>query len=156
MIQNDKQSKEEHAITTLNDENTNEQFEEDIIPDEIEQILEEMPQENRKTVERFIFSSFQMKGISSPENEVMKKISSEHIDKFLTASQEDMQKSYSEKRDRKIYNIILTILGLGFVLIVIMTLKDNPDVMEKVIYTIGGLVAGAFGGYGAGRYSKSE
>lgn len=36
-----------------------------------------------------------------------------------------------------------------------MLLKDNPDIMEKVIYAAGGLIAGPVGGYGIGK-NKTE
>ncbi len=38
----------------------------------------------------------------------------------------------------------------------IILLKDNPDIMEKIIYTVGGVVIGAFGGYGFGKNKGDE
>lgn len=62
-----------------------------------------------------------------------------------------MQKSYQEKRDRKIFSFLISLLGIVFVLIVIVLLKDSPDMLEKILYAAGGVVAGAFGGYGYGK-----
>lgn len=36
-------------------------------------------------------------------------------------------------------------------MVVIALLRDDTDVMEKVIYAVGGVCAGAFGGYGLAR-----
>ena len=38
----------------------------------------------------------------------------------------------------------------------IVLLKDNPDVMEKIIYTVGGVIVGAFGGYGFGKNRNDD
>ena len=95
-------------------------------------------------------SSFQMHSVS-PEAKMMEMVTEKHIDKFLDTSQEAMEKEYQEKAHRKIYNVILVVLGMVFLLAVILLLRDNPSVMEKVIYTVGGLIAGAIGGYGYGK-----
>lgn len=47
------------------------------------------------------------------------------------------------------------IVAMAFIIIIIVLLKDNPEIMEKIIYTVGGVVIGAFGGYGYGK-NKSE
>lgn len=39
-------------------------------------------------------------------------------------------------------------IAMVFFIILVILLKDTPDVMEKIIYTVGGVVIGAFGGYG--------
>ena len=38
-----------------------------------------------------------------------------------------------------------------FLIVIIVLLKDNLYIMEKVIYAVGGVIAGAFGGYGFGK-----
>lgn len=43
-----------------------------------------------------------------------------------------------------------------FFIVVILILKDIPDVMEKIIYGLIGLVAGAFGGYGIGKNKRED
>lgn len=85
----------------------------------------------------------------------MKKISQEHITDFLAASKEEMRESYKERRDRKIYSTIMLLIALTFITVIILILKSMPEIMEKVIYTIGGVVLGAFGGYGYGK-TKNE
>lgn len=45
---------------------------------------------------------------------------------------------------------------MAFIVVIILLLKDIPDIMEKIIYTIGGLAAGAIGGYGFGKFKNDE
>lgn len=92
-----------------------------------------------------------MGGIVNPSSAISKKITEEHISEYLSGSREEMQKSYQEKRDRKIFSFLISLLGIVFVLIVIVLLKDSPDMLEKILYAAGGVVAGAFGGYGYGK-----
>jgi hypothetical protein len=47
----------------------------------------------------------------------------------------------------------MIMIALGFV---IVQLKNTPDVMEKIIFAIGGVTTGALGGYGFGRSKKNE
>ena len=42
-----------------------------------------------------------------------------------------------------------------FLVVVIVLLKDKPNIMEKMIYAAGGLIAGAVGGFGYG-YKKGH
>ena len=51
---------------------------------ELEDVLESVPPEHRKVIERMmISSSIQMRSISSPETAVMKKLTPDHISKYL-------------------------------------------------------------------------
>ena len=50
---------------------------------ELEEVLDSVPPEHRKTIERMMLSSIQMRSISSPpEAVVMKKLTPEHISQF--------------------------------------------------------------------------
>lgn len=107
---------------------------------ELEDILESVPPEHRKVIERMmISSSIQMRSISSPETAVMKKLTPDHISKYLDGAELEM------KNRAMVFFILLVIL-----------LKDIPDVMEKIIYIVGGVVIGAFGGYGFGKNRNDE
>lgn len=123
----------------------------------LDEILDSVPQEHRKTVERMIISSsFQMRSIANPETAVMNKITEEHISQFLTGSREEMQYSYKEKSQKKIFTLLALVLVMAFCIIIICLLKDSPDIMEKVLYAVGGVVAGAFGGYGYGKNRRED
>lgn len=143
----------ENAITKQNlDEEINSNVNDENLLEDIEGILESVPEPQRERITELLrISSLQVKENTSPEIEIMKKLTPDHIDKVLAVSHEDMTSSYKEQRDRKIYHFLSLISIGGFFILVILLLKDIPEIMEKIIYTIGGLIAGAFGGYGVGR-----
>lgn len=112
--------------------------------------MNSIPDKEQAKVVRSIMS-MQFGAISAtPENAISKKITSEHITQYLTDSSKAMQESFKERRDDKIFKGVALFITLVFVVILIILLKDNPNVMEKIIYAIGGLVAGCLGGYGYG------
>ena len=144
--QNDKESQ---FLDNVNKDNLEEA--------ELEDVLESVPPEHRKVIERMIISSsIQMRSISSPETVVMKKLTPEHISKYLDGAELEVKNSYAEKFHRKIFTFLTMIVAMVFFVILIILLKDNTDVMEKIIYTVGGVIAGAFGGYGFGKNRNDE
>ena len=119
--------------------------------------LSMLPPEQRKIIERMmISSSVQMRSITSPETTVMKKLTSDHISKYLEGAELEMKNSYAEKLHRKIFTFLTMIVAMIFLVILVVLLKDTPDVMEKIIYIVGGVVIGAFGGYGFGKNRSDE
>lgn len=118
---------------------------------ELEDVLESVPPEHRKTIEQMMISSVQMRSIATaPENVVMKKITEEHISKYLDGAEIEMKSSYKEKLHRKIFNLLSMFFAMIFLIVIIVLLKETPEIMEKVIFAVGGVIAGAFGGYGYG------
>ena len=43
-----------------------------------------------------------------------------------------------------------------FIIVLVFLLGDKADILEKVLYTIGGLIVGAFGGYGFGKTKRND
>ncbi len=124
---------------------------------ELEDVLESVPPEHRKVIERMmISSSIQMRSISSPETAVMKKLTPDHISKYLDGAELEMKNSYAEKFHRKVFTFLTMIVAMIFFILLVILLKDTPDVMEKIIYIVGGVVIGAFGGYGFGKNRNDE
>lgn len=147
------------VVDSEKDSSTLHDFSEDDIPEELQEILESMPKEKRKDAERFVVEkTFGLMGIGqmSQENEIAKKITERHISSFLDGSREQMQNDYKERHEKKIFTVILVFLALCFFIAVIVLLKDKPDILEKIIYSVAGLVAGAFGGYGFGRHQSKD
>lgn len=122
----------------------------------IDEILEGVPEKHKKTIQKLIISSIQMRGMISSENEVAKKITEEHITQYLEGTKLEMENSYEEKKHKKILVFLTIFLTMAFIVVIILLLKDIPDIMEKIIYTIGGLAAGAIGGYGFGKFKNDE
>ncbi len=124
---------------------------------ELEEVLDSVPPEHRKTIERMMISSIQMRSISSPpEAAVMKKLTPEHISQFLDGASQEMQKSYAERFHKKVFTFLTMIVAMAFFVVVIILLRDDTDVMEKVIYAVGGVCAGAFGGYGLAKRGTDD
>lgn len=129
------------------------------IPAEIEAILGSVPPDQKKHAERLVIEkTFGMLGIGqlSQENEIAKKITESHITDYLQASREQMQNTYQERHERKIFTFGLVALALLFFIAIIVLLDEKTDILEKIIYSVTGLVAGAFGGYGFGRNHKKD
>lgn len=126
-------------------------------PEEVEDLFSGL--DNEEKAQLLVRQTFGMMGITqmSQENEIAKKITPEHITEYLGGAREQMRNSYKERHERKIFTTVLVALSLVFFVAIIVLLRDNPDVLEKIIYTVGGVVIGAFGGYGFGsRKSKGD
>lgn len=121
----------------------------------IEAMIEHLPEDKQKLI---IQETFGMMGIGrlAPENELAKKINETHITNYLDGAREQMQNDYKEKHEKKIFVVVLVALALAFFTTIIVLLKDNPDVLEKIIYSVGGVIVGAFGGYGFGRQKRDD
>ncbi len=129
----------------------------DEIEAELEEVLDSVPPEHRKVIEKMMISSVQMRSIaSSPEATVMKKLTPEHISKYLDGAEQEMKNSYAEKFHKKVFTFLTMIVAMIFFIVIIVLLKESPDVMEKIIYTVGGVIVGAFGGYGLGKNQRED
>lgn len=122
--------------------------------DEVIGEFENLPNHERHTVTREITQM--MMGVARQENPIVKKITPEHIDKYLDGTKLELQESYKGKHERKIFNLLILIVALVFIIVLTWMLKDNEAILEKILYTLGGLVAGAFGGYGYGKKSNED
>ena len=123
---------------------------------EIIDSFEGVPENERKVIEKLMVSSVQMSGRLSPQNAISKKITEEHITQYLDGAREDMQNSYAEKKQNKIFAFLVLLMTMVFFVVIILIHKDKPEIMEKILYTLGGLVAGAFGGYGFGKKRNED
>ena len=128
-----------------------------IMDPEVEAALENIPAKDRRVIEQHMFSMIQMRSsVSSPETAVMKKITEEHISKYLDGAELEMKNSYAEKFQKKVFTFLTMLIAMIFFIVIIVLLKDKPDIMEKVLYVVGGVLAGGFGGYGLGKKQSNE
>ena len=122
---------------------------EDLLPEDISQVLEGLPNEKRATIERTIVSQFAMiSSRSSPELEISKKITSDHITKLLETQSKGMDYSFKDEKNKRWFYLGLIALVSAVVIALVVILKNNPEVMEKVLIGLGSAIAGAAGGYG--------
>lgn len=129
---------------------------ENLIDKELDSILENVPKEGRHEVKKMIGMSMQMGGIISPQMELMKKMTPEHVSEFLDTQKMTMQNQFKENRENKIFLFSVLTIVLIFIVVLIVLLKDKPEIMEKVLYALGGLITGILGGYGLGKSKSNE
>lgn len=152
-----KDSSDETSITdkdTIIPEDNDNVLENDVM----DAILGNIPvsEEDRPEIRKMIGMSMQMGRVISPEMEIMKKMTPEHVTEFLETQKQAMQNEFKESKDTKIFLVVVLILFLAFIIALVVLLKDKPDILEKVLYTLGGLIAGIFGGYGFGKTRGNE
>lgn len=92
---------------------------------------------------------------NSPENAISEKITQEHITQYLESSHKNMELSYKDKNKNRIFIVVILILVIIMIFGIMIIFKNNPNMVEKILYTAGGFVAGIIGGFGLGR-SRSE
>ena len=124
--------------------------------DVLDDILEDIPKEARHEVRKMVGMSMRMGGVISPELELMKKMTTENVTEFLQGQREAANNDFKESRDNKIFLGFVLVIILAFIVILVILLKENPDMLENVLYTLGGLVAGLLGGYGYGTTKRRD
>ena len=112
------------------------------------------PEEFISEVRRF---SMQMMGTTGPqESSVAKKITEEHITKMLALEEKGMETQYKENNSNRIFMIVIAVLLIGLVVTILVLFRDKTDMVEKILYAVGGLMAGFGGGYGFSKSKRSE
>ena len=152
-----KQLDDKKELTAIDEDHEHEEESVDIL-EELNEMMEELPEEHRKVVLKItsMMMSHQMYGIQAPESTIAKKIAPEHISMYLQGMAETTKNAYAERKSNKWFILVTTILAMVFFIAIIILLKDKSDIMEKVLYTISGVLAGAFGGYGIGKYKRDS
>lgn len=128
------------------------------LSDVLEDIISDsgIPEEDQPEVKKMIAMSLRMGAAASPQVEIMKKVTAEHITQMLSSQEAESQRQYAEKRAKKWFYLAWLMIVCLFIVIVIWLLREHTDTLEKVLYAAGGLIAGAVGGYGYGKSARSE
>lgn len=79
------------------------------------------------------------------------KITSEHIDKLIELDTKQAEIRSKDRHEIRLYVFFGVIISLIAFITIIVLLKDQPELLEKILYIVAGLILGAFGGYGFGR-----
>lgn len=124
------------------------------IPEEFAEVLEGVPEPKRKAIEKIMISQYSMISRFSPEVELSKKVTSEHITTMLNSQEKAMEYSYKENQHKMVFGGIILAVVLSAVFGFIALLKENPELLEKVLIGVFSLAAGLFGGYGIGTRKK--
>jgi hypothetical protein len=97
-----------------------------------------------------------MVGQFSRESAIEKNIQPEHISAYLEGMSDSTKRSFRERRENKVFALLLVAVALVFFIFLIDKLKDNPELLQNIIYAVIGLIAGALGGYGVGQKKRSD
>lgn len=120
----------------------------EIIPEEI---LEGVPEEDRSRI-KSIISQTMISGVMRRNNPISDKVTSGHITKLIENSDAQDIRDRQERKSDKNYQLILLIIGLAFLAFLIVFLKDDKELLYKVIIAIISFV----GGFGIGKTTKSK
>jgi hypothetical protein len=109
-------------------------------------------------LQRFMHTSFgmMMRGGPMPDPVAAKlidKFSDDHVKYFLESQDRDTEREYRDAQRKRWFSLMYIILGLSLFAFLVIRLggPPNPDLLEKLIYAIGGFICGLAGGYGYGK-----
>jgi hypothetical protein len=145
MEDNKKDKNESSELANNPMESTKIDIGEEIIPEEI---LKSIPAENRGKVVSIIKQSI-FSGVMRRGNPISEKITEEHISKLIEKSDNQDLRDREERKSQRNYNLILIIIGLFFLGFLIVYLKEDKELLYKIIIAIISFV----GGFGVGRTS---
>ena len=110
------------------------------------EILEAVPAEERgrfiSIMKESMFASFM-----SGNDPIAEKITTEHISKILENVDVQDKRDRDERKSEKNYQIIFLLIGLVFMGLLIFFLKDDKDLLYKIIIAIISFI----GGFGIGK-----
>lgn len=123
-----------------------------ILPEEVSEVLNEIPMANdqRKMIEALFVSQTSMISRVSPEIEVSKKVTSEHISTMLDTEQQAMKHTFEDRKQSRIFNGFVILAACAVLIALVILLRDNPAVMEKIITAVVSALLGGGAGYGLG------
>lgn len=84
-------------------------------------------------------------------NPIAKVIDKELASKIIDNTENERIREDDQKRSQRKFVFATTIIVLVFVVVLVLLLQASPDLLKEVLAFLGGLVAGALGGYGAAR-----
>lgn len=126
----------------------------DSIPPEVAEVLNDLPEPQRKEMSRMFTASFGMISRISPEGEIAKKITPDHISSMLNAQEKGMDYTYKENQHRMIFFVVILII---VVIAIIALLKDNhSEAMTQILTALISAALGAAGGYGIGVKKRND
>ncbi len=134
--------------TGRKNESENDSFSE-IIP---EAVLEAIPIEDRSRIKSIISRTMVSSGVMRGNNPISEKITSEHITKLIHNSDAQDIRDREERKSDKNYQLMFLVIGLVFLGFLIVFLKEDKELLYKIIIAIISFV----GGFGIGKTSRNR
>jgi hypothetical protein len=128
-----------------------EALEESIVPE----ILEKAPPEVRRSIEAF-FAMMSHGPIPNPViAKLVEKFTPEHITYLLQSQDRDTEHEYKALASGRRYQIVCLSIGVAlFIFLVTYLSNSNPDLLERLITLLVGLIGGFGGGFAVGSRHK--
>ncbi len=143
-----KKSELENNSDIKPDKNSSDDGFENLIP---EDVLESIPVEERGKVVSIIKQSM-FSGVMRRGNPISEKITGEHITKLIDKSDNQDIRDREERKSQRNYNLVLIIIGLIFLGFLVVFLKDDKELLYKIIIAIISFI----GGFGIGRTTSKK
>ena len=129
----------------------------DGIPAEVAEVLSELPEPQRKEVTRMMTAGFSMVSRTSPEGEIAKKITPEHISSMLNTQEKSMDYAYKENQHRMVFFAVILLIIIAAIIVIIVLLRDNnSEAMTQILTALISAALGAAGGYGIGVKKRND
>jgi predicted nucleic acid-binding Zn ribbon protein len=84
--------------------------------------------------------------INDPNSTIAEKMTSEHITMMIKATAEDDKATSKERQRGQMFNFLYMLIGLAFIVFVIVFLRNDTDLMIRIV----SIVVSFVGGMGAG------
>ncbi len=118
----------------------NQEDTETLIPDEI---YENIPEEDRDRIESIVSQTL-ISGVMRQNHPLSEKITPEHITKLIDNSEARDVRDYQERKSNRWYHLAVLVISLVFLAFLIIFLKEDKELLYKVIIAIISF-AGGFG-----------
>ncbi len=128
---------------SIETETNNSEINDELIPEEF---LNAIPVEDRGKVSSIIKQSM-FSAVMRRGNPISEKITEEHITKLIEKSDNQDIRDRAERKSQRNHNLTLLIIGLCFLGFLIVFLKEDKELLYKLIIAIISFV----GGFGIGR-----
>ncbi|MDR1876418.1 MAG: hypothetical protein LBQ84_02200 [Flavobacteriaceae bacterium] len=142
------EEEEEKTLSPTKSEDSSIEKDEEVIPKDI---LEAIPAEDRGKMVSIIKESM-ISGVMTRGNPISDKITSEHITKLIDKSDSLDLRDREERKENKYYNITILLIGLVFLGFLIIYLKEDKELLYKIIIAIVSFI----GGFGLGKTSFTK
>lgn len=123
------------------------------IPAEMEQALENLPENQRKVIRESIFMS--MQGAIRPIDPITEHMDKEVLCKIIENAESTAKRESIDKQDARKYSLCVIVVFLLFLGIVLICFKDDIEGISKIITPLITALIGFAGGYGYG-FTKGQ
>ena len=126
----------------------------EILPPEIENAINQLPESERKAFRQI--SSFSMSSVfGMPKNNpLLNKMTPEHISTLLENSDREDERGYKAYKFSNYIRLVFVVIGIGVFIFLVVFLKENVSLLNQLLtYTLPFLI-GLAGGFGLGRSTK--